>query len=86
MKGAVAVIGNYGNSSLGDEATLAAIIEQVRRRRVNPKIIALSVDPDDTRTRHGLSGAPVGCGHRADLDARTLLPRRHAAPETSPRL
>ena len=74
-KGTVAVIGNYGNSNLGDEATLAAIIEQVRRRRVNPKIIALSVDPDDTRARHGV----------AALAAWGRRPTPRPAPAAPPR-
>jgi polysaccharide pyruvyl transferase WcaK-like protein len=72
---AVAVIGNYGNSNLGDEATLAAIIEQVRRRRPNPKIIALSVDPDDTRVRHGVTARAAWGRGRKPRPAEAPAPR-----------
>lgn len=53
--GVIAVLGNYGNTNLGDEATLAAIIEQVAQRRPKAKIIALAVDPEATYDRHGIT-------------------------------
>jgi polysaccharide pyruvyl transferase WcaK-like protein len=74
-QGTVAVIGNYGNSNLGDEATLAAIIEQIRRRRPNPKIIALSVDPDDTRARHGVTALAAWGRPRKPRPAEAPAPR-----------
>lgn len=74
--GAVAVLGNYGNSNIGDEATLTAIIEQVRRRRPDSKIIALSVDPDDTRTRHGVTALAAWGRNRKPRPAEASGPQR----------
>jgi len=74
--GTVAVIGNYGNTNLGDEATLTAIIEQIVRRRPKAKIIALSVDPDVTRGLYGVVSLAAWGGPKK--------PRGHPREESAP--
>ncbi len=55
---AVAVIGNYGNRNLGDEATLAALIHQIQLHCPHATVYCLSVDPEDTRIRHTVLAVP----------------------------
>ena len=50
----VAVLGHYGQLNLGDESITAAAIGGARRCRPGARVIAISLDPDDTRTRHGV--------------------------------
>jgi polysaccharide pyruvyl transferase WcaK-like protein len=57
--GAIAVLSNYGNRNLGDEATLAAILQQVRDRREGARLYAISFDPEDTEARHGVIALPA---------------------------
>ena len=49
-----------GNGNLGDEATLAAIIQNLRRRRPAVEIFVISPNPDETRIRHGVEAWPIG--------------------------
>ena len=79
--GTVAVIGNYGNTNLGDKASLTSIIEHVTRRRPRAKIIALSVDPEVTRGRYGVVSYAAWDRHkkppaRADAEPPTGRPSR----------
>jgi polysaccharide pyruvyl transferase WcaK-like protein len=56
---AIAVLSNYGNRNLGDEATLAAILQQVRDRCDGVRLHAISFDPEDTEARHGVIALPA---------------------------
>ncbi len=56
---AVAVIGNYGNRNLGDEATLAGLLQQLHLRCPDASVYCLSVDPEDTRIRHNVLAFPL---------------------------
>lgn len=56
---AVAVLSNYGNRNLGDEATLAAILHQIRERCEGARLLAISFDPQDTEARHGVIALPA---------------------------
>jgi polysaccharide pyruvyl transferase WcaK-like protein len=48
-----------GNGNLGDEATVAAVIQNIRRRYPTATIYAFSHNPDDTRGRHGIPAFPI---------------------------
>ena len=54
----IAVLGNYGNRNLGDEATLVAVIQHVGRRFPQARICGLSLDLPDTHGRHGIEVFP----------------------------
>lgn len=53
------MLGHYGNRNLGDEAIIAAVIDNIRLRLPGATIVCFSVDPEDTRQRHGVSCFPV---------------------------
>ena len=59
MVEAIAVLSNYGNRNLGDEATLASILQQIRERCEGARLVAISFDPQDTETRHGVVALPA---------------------------
>jgi len=63
----IGVLGHYGTGNLGDEATIAAGVENVRSRCATAVIYGFSVDPDDTAARHKIVAFPVcpGAGSRA---------------------
>src|SRR5262249_4506162 len=48
-----------GNGNLGDEATVAAVIQNVRRRLPETSIYALSANPRDTERRHQVPAFPA---------------------------
>jgi polysaccharide pyruvyl transferase WcaK-like protein len=51
----IAVLGNYGNRNLGDEATLQSVIQFVHQRCPGAEVCALSEQPGETRRRHGIA-------------------------------
>src|SRR5215475_5203435 len=56
-----------GNGNLGDEATVAAVIQNLRRRYPTATIYAFSANPDDTRKRHGISAFPITRPYRQSI-------------------
>jgi polysaccharide pyruvyl transferase WcaK-like protein len=53
-RGGVAVLGNYGNRNLGDEAGLATLLQFLGRHYPGLAVCALSERPEETRQRHGI--------------------------------
>jgi polysaccharide pyruvyl transferase WcaK-like protein len=54
----IAVLGNYGNRNLGDEATLQSVLQFVGQRCPGAVVCALSEHPAETRQRHGIEAVP----------------------------
>jgi polysaccharide pyruvyl transferase WcaK-like protein len=50
----IGVFGHVGNENLGDEAIIAAVIQNIRRRYPNAEIYGFTINPEDTRKRHKL--------------------------------
>jgi len=50
---------HVGGGNLGDDATLDAVMWNIRQRWPHAVIIALSINPDDTRKRHGIPAYPI---------------------------
>jgi polysaccharide pyruvyl transferase WcaK-like protein len=50
----IGVFSHGGTKNLGDEALLAAVIQNVRLRVSGAEVIGFTINPDDTRERHGL--------------------------------
>ncbi|HLJ61220.1 MAG TPA: polysaccharide pyruvyl transferase CsaB [bacterium] len=52
----IVISGYYGFDNLGDEAVLAATVQELRRRRPDAEIAVLSAAPDATARTHGIRG------------------------------
>lgn len=51
----IGLLHHLGFGNLGDEATLDAVLRNVRSRWPHAEIIAFSMNPSDTETRHGIT-------------------------------
>jgi len=59
----IAFFGIFGIQNLGNECTLQAILQNVRRHLPSSAIYAISFNPADTAQRHGLDAVPVSQQH-----------------------
>jgi polysaccharide pyruvyl transferase WcaK-like protein len=55
----IGLLHHVGGGNLGDDATLDAVASNIKRRWPNAEIVAFSMNPDDTETRHGIRTHPV---------------------------
>jgi len=55
----VALLSPCGFGNLGDAAILDSAIAAVRRRLPNARPVAFTMNPDDTRARHGIEAHPI---------------------------
>ena len=62
----VGILGHVGNENLGDEAIIAAVIQNIRRRWPDAEIRGFTLVPADTEERHGIPSFPIrrGAGTR----------------------
>lgn len=58
----VGVFGHYGNSNYGDEAIIAAVIENTRNLLPHSEIACFSINPEDSKQKHGLPAYPIRRG------------------------
>lgn len=56
---AVGLWGHNGTGNLGNEATISAILQNLRKRVPDISLYGFSWDPEDTRLRHGIVSYPV---------------------------
>lgn len=63
------VSGYYGEGNLGDEAILAAMLQDLRRHDPAAEITVLSFDPADTSRRHGVEALFTSLRHPSRLVA-----------------
>jgi len=54
----IVLSGYYGFHNLGDEAVLAATVQELRRLRPDAEITVLSASPGETRRTHGVESVP----------------------------
>lgn len=52
------ILGNYGATNIGDEAILAAIIDNIREKDSSAKIVVMSYDPIMTEVMHEVEAVP----------------------------
>lgn len=76
---AIGILGHYGNSNLGDEAIIQAVLDEVRRRWPHGRVYAISGNPSDTFGRYGIPAVSVYSGvleepPRVAPQARPLSP------------
>jgi len=50
----IGLLDHMGGGNLGDDATQAAVISKIKNRWPDADIYGFSLNPDDTRTRHGI--------------------------------
>src|SRR6516164_3024495 len=55
----IGLLDHVGGGNLGDDATLDAVAGNIKRRWPNAEILAFSMNPDDTETRHGSASHPI---------------------------
>src|SRR5262249_18133956 len=55
----IGLLDHVGGGNLGDDATLDAVAGNIKRRWPNAEIVAFSMNPDDTETRHGIRSQPI---------------------------
>jgi polysaccharide pyruvyl transferase WcaK-like protein len=55
----IGVFSHGGTKNLGDEALLAAVVQNVRLRAPNSQIIGFTINPQDTQSRHGIPAYPI---------------------------
>ncbi len=54
------IFAHVGNGNLGDEATVAALLQNIRVHCPGAEILVFSANPEDTGRRHGVVALPIG--------------------------
>jgi polysaccharide pyruvyl transferase WcaK-like protein len=55
----IALLNHIGGGNLGDDATVDAVIQNIRARWPKAEICAITMNPADTENRHGVAAYPV---------------------------
>jgi polysaccharide pyruvyl transferase WcaK-like protein len=55
----IGLLNHIGGGNLGDDATLEAVASNIRRRSPNVELVAFSMNPHDTETRHAIISYPI---------------------------
>jgi polysaccharide pyruvyl transferase WcaK-like protein len=71
----ITFLGNFGTHNLGNECTLQAILQNVRKYSPEAKVNCICTDPDDTAARHGIPAVPMS--HRFGRASKSTPPRPH---------
>lgn len=75
----IAIWGHYHGGNQGDDVVVRALREELRRRFPEVSLVGISLDPADTRARHGIETLPL-----RRYSERAEEPRPAAAPDTAP--
>lgn len=73
----MAVWGHYYGPNLGDELVTSTVIHAIHARRTDVEVCAVSLDPEDTLQRHGVTTYPLNREHVSSTLRRGW--RRYAA-------
>jgi polysaccharide pyruvyl transferase WcaK-like protein len=63
----IGLLDHVGGGNLGDDATLDAVADTIKRRWPNAEIVAFSMNPDDTETQHGIMSHSIRRGEGLSL-------------------
>ena len=55
----IGLLDHLGGGNLGDDATLAAVMQNIKTRWPDAQIFGFSMNPGDTQTRHGIPSYPI---------------------------
>jgi len=72
----IALWGNFGTLNLGNECTLAAAINNLRRRVPDAELISVCSEPDDVASRHGIVAVAMGATEPCAAGSRSPKPLR----------
>ncbi len=64
----ISFYGHFGTGNLGNECTLQAVIEQIRRRWPDAQLLCFCTNPQDVRTRHNIAAFPSEAIDRGTAD------------------
>ncbi len=70
------ILAHIGNGNLGDEATVAVLLQNIRARHRHAEVLVISANPADTHARHGVPAIPITRG------AAGRTPHGEPAPPT----
>jgi polysaccharide pyruvyl transferase WcaK-like protein len=59
----IGLLEHFGTGNLGDDATVDAVLQQIRSRWPYASITGLSLDPSDSEERHGIPCYPIRQGN-----------------------
>ncbi len=83
---AIGVLGHYGNSNLGDEAIVRAVMDEVQRRWPGGTVYAISNNPADSAARYRVPAVSVDSGRIEEPPTpRAPAAGEAPAPTASPR-
>ncbi len=60
MERRIGLLHHIGGGNLGDDATQAAVIQNIKRRWPDAVVIGFSMNPEDTEKRHGIRAYAIG--------------------------
>jgi polysaccharide pyruvyl transferase WcaK-like protein len=86
MLARIGILGHVGNGNLGDEATIQAVLQNFRVKSPQTEFRAFTMNPDDTRERHGIPAFPVRRRPAAATGDADLSAAHQAAPGWRARL
>jgi polysaccharide pyruvyl transferase WcaK-like protein len=72
----ISFYGNFGAGNLGNEATLQAVIEQIRQRWPDGELLCFCTNPQDVRTRHNMAAFPSEAFNRSAAERSSSSGRR----------
>src|SRR4051794_30448643 len=55
----IGLLAHCGTGNLGDEATVATVLQHIRSRWPEASVTGLSMDPEDSARRHGIPCFPM---------------------------
>jgi len=58
----IALFGNFGGGNLGNEATLQAMVYNLRRHMPNAEISCICPGPENTASQYNISAVPIRVG------------------------
>ncbi len=82
----IGVFGHYGNKNLGDESIIEAMIGNLRHHIPGCDIVCLSIDPGDSRQRHGVEAFPIRYRNDYFHPRQDIVPEQQSEDKSSPEL
>lgn len=55
----IGIFGHYGNKNYGDEAIIAAVIQNIRKIKPDANLYCFSINPDDSANRYHVPAYPI---------------------------